>query len=141
LRTFSYFIPFSAILWAAFCDQYLGPLFGFGAAANVVMYIPFLRNIMAWLSAGSADYKVLKAGVAHGKAAAVNAAGRSTNNLYILPGGVAEVFTSTPGRHAVVFKQRRGLVTLSIETGAKLVPCYVSELCIFVFDFVLFCCC
>ena len=36
---------------------------GFGAAADVVMYLPFLRNIMAWLSAGSASYKALKEGL------------------------------------------------------------------------------
>ena len=45
--------------------------------------------------------------------------------MYILPGGVAEIFTSTPGRHSIVFKNRRGLVRLSIETGAEMVPCYV----------------
>jgi hypothetical protein len=38
---------------------------------------------------------------------------------------VAEIFTSTPGRHTIVFKSRRGLVRLSIETGAELTPCYV----------------
>ena len=46
-------------------------------------------------------------------------------NLYILPGGVAEIFTSTPGDHTIVFKERRGLARLSIETGAMLVPTYV----------------
>ena len=56
---------------------------------------------------------------------ACNAAGRKPRHLYILPGGVAEIFTSTPGRHTIVFKKRRGLVRLSIETGAQLVPCYV----------------
>ena len=55
----------------------------------------------------------------------VNAAGRKPNHLYILPGGVAEIFTSTPGRHTIVFKNRRGLCKLAIETGAQLIPCYV----------------
>jgi len=60
-----------------------------------------------------------------GKCESCNAAGRKPRHLYILPGGVAEIFTSTPGRHTIVFKKRRGLVRLSIETGAQLVPCYV----------------
>jgi len=38
-------------------------LYGFGAAADAVGYVPGLRNIMGWLSAGSASYKVLKAGI------------------------------------------------------------------------------
>jgi len=100
-------------------------VYGFGAAANVVMYLPFLRNIMAWLSAGSADYRILKDGIAHGICQSTNAVGRKPRHLYILPGGIAEIFTSTPGKHSIVFKKRRGLVKLSIDTGAKIVPCYV----------------
>ncbi len=43
-------VPFQAVLWAAFCDQHYRyedkELYGFGAAADVVGYLPFLRNIM-----------------------------------------------------------------------------------------------
>lgn len=38
-------------------------MYGFGAAADVVMYIPFLRNIMGWLSGGPASYKALMDGL------------------------------------------------------------------------------
>lgn len=50
---------------------------------------------------------------------------RKPRHLYILPGGIAEIFVSTPGKHAVVLRSRKGLCRLSIETGAKLIPCYV----------------
>ncbi len=62
-------VPFHAGLWAAYADQYLcdkesgRALYGFGAAADAVGYVPVLRNIMGWLSAGSASYKVLKNGI------------------------------------------------------------------------------
>lgn len=46
-------------------------------------------------------------------------------NLFILPGGVAEIFLSKPGSHDIVFKKRKGLIRLAIETGACLCPCYV----------------
>lgn len=44
-------VPLQALLWCAYCDQYMSDdegrkLYGFGAAADVVMYVPFLRNIM-----------------------------------------------------------------------------------------------
>lgn len=43
-------VPFHALLWAAYCDQHYvyedKKLYGFGAAADVVAYLPFLRNIM-----------------------------------------------------------------------------------------------
>jgi 2-acylglycerol O-acyltransferase 2 len=45
--------------------------------------------------------------------------------LYILPGGVAEIFVSTPGKHCIIFKKRRGVIKLALETGAEIVPSYV----------------
>ena len=122
-------IPLQAILWTSYCDQYLkdgnGEMYGFGAAADVVQYVPFLRNVMAWLTAGGASKKVLVDGLMHGKSAAANALGRKPRHLFILPGGIAEIFTSDPGKHAIVFKDRRGLIKISIQTGAQLLPTYV----------------
>ena len=42
-----------------------------------------------------------------------------------MPGGIAEVFTSSPRKQIIVFKFRRGLIKLALETGASIVPCYV----------------
>ena len=64
-------------------------------------------------------------GLLHGKCASANSNGRTPKNLFILPGGIAEIFTSTPGRHAIVFKDRRGLIKISLQTGAELLPSYV----------------
>jgi diacylglycerol O-acyltransferase 2, plant len=54
----------------------------------------------------------------------VNAAGRTPRHLYILPGGVAEIFLSTPGQHEIITK-RKGLMRLALETGTSIFPCYV----------------
>lgn len=122
-------IPLQAVLWAAYCDQYMssasGSMYGFGAAADVVAYLPILRNIMGWLTGGSAEYKVLKDGLEKGICPLTNRVGRIPRHLYILPGGVAEIFVSTPGKHAIVFKHRRGLIKLALETGTHLIPNYV----------------
>lgn len=62
-------IPLHAVLWAGYCDQYMTSrltgkkLYGFGANADILMYLPFLRNVMGWLSGGSASYSVLKNGL------------------------------------------------------------------------------
>jgi len=118
--------------WSAYCDQYFSDpitgdtLYGFGAAADVVKYLPFIKNIMGWLSAGSASYNVLKRGLDSGIAEQCNANNnRRPRHLFLLPGGVAEVFESTVGHNAIVFKNRRGLVKLALETGSDLLPCYV----------------
>lgn len=43
-------VPLHAVLWTAYCDQYfandMNALYGFGAAADAVQYVPFLRNFM-----------------------------------------------------------------------------------------------
>ena len=56
-------IPLQAILWTSYCEQYLTfdneKLYGFGAAADAVAYIPLLRNVMHWLTAGSAGYDII----------------------------------------------------------------------------------
>ena len=56
----------------------------------------------------------------------VNRAGRKPpNSLFIFPGGIAEVFASSPGTNTIVMKKHKGLMKLSLETGAMLTPCYV----------------
>ena len=53
-------IPIHGVgLWPALCDQYLGPLYGFGATTDAAMKLPLLRQLLAWMTAGSADRKVL----------------------------------------------------------------------------------
>jgi hypothetical protein len=105
-------IPIQAFLWMAFCDQYLPASYGFGAAADVAMRIPLIRQILCWGSARSASRNVLYKGLANDQ------------NLFILPGGVAEIFSSQPGTH-VAKASRRGLMKLALQTGASLVPVYV----------------
>jgi hypothetical protein len=122
-------VPFQAVLWAAFCDEFFTnwdtgkSMFGFGAAADAVCYLPFLRNWMGWVSAGSASYSTLKKGLAEGKSSVVP--NRKVKHMFVLPGGVAEIFTSTPGRNCIVFKNRKGLIKLALETGAKIAAVYV----------------
>lgn len=120
-------IPFQGIIWAAYCDQYLKDkdrfCYGFGATADAVLYLPFLRNIMMWLTAGPAGRDVLHKGLVDGDVSM--APKRKVKHLYILPGGIAEIFTSNIGRNAMIIKNRYGLMKLSVTTGARLAPSYV----------------
>lgn len=58
--------------------QYIPAIYGFGAAASAVNWIPFLRNVLAWLPAYSVEYDVLIENL-------------KDKNLFFFPGGVAEV--------------------------------------------------
>ncbi len=68
-------IPIHGFLWAAFCDQYLPVLYGIGATTDAAQRLPFLRQLLIWLSAGSAERDVLKYQMQV-----------MDKNLYILPG-------------------------------------------------------
>jgi hypothetical protein len=107
-------IPIHGYLWCAFCDQHFPNRYGFGALTDIALRLPLLRHVMGWLTSTSATKKVLLERMNVG------------DNLYILPGGVSEIFLACPGREDQVIKApRRGLMKLALETGAVLVPIYV----------------
>lgn len=118
-------VPIQACLWAGFCDQFFPQLFGFGAAATVACKLPLLRAVLGWMTCVPADYDTLLRGLKEGHCSPANNNGREPKNLFVLAGGVAEVFTSTPGKDIIVYKNRRGLCRLSLETGATIMPAYV----------------
>jgi len=118
--------PVQCLIWAAVADQYLrtpehGTLYGFGGMATVITRMPFMRSLMGWLGGVGAEYKLLKKGLT----GAVWKRPATGHNLYMLPGGLAEIFTAKPGDHTIVWNRRRGLCRLSLETGASLCPVYV----------------
>jgi hypothetical protein len=106
-------IPIHGYLWAALCNQHFPKRYGFCALTDIAMRLPLLRQLMSWLSSDAASKSILlKRMVGQGQ------------NLYILPGGVAEIFLSCPHRH-VIKAPRRGMIKLALETGAVIVPTYV----------------
>jgi len=70
-------------------------------------------QVLSWVSAGSAHRDVLKRGMDRGK------------NLFVLPGGVAEIFTATRVSGSdphVIIARRPGLMKLALRTGASIIP-------------------
>jgi len=106
-------IPIHGYLWCAFCDQHFPHRYGFGALTDIAMRLPLLRHLMSWLSSTSATKSTLMKRMMHNQ-----------DNLYILPGGVNEIFMACQGRH-VIKTPRRGLMKLCLQTGSLLVPTYV----------------
>jgi len=130
-------IPLHAFLYAGFCDEFIPELYGMGTTTDGALLLPVLRHILQFLSVGSAH-----------KQSILYAMQNLDKNLFILPGGVAEIFLShrrrnssgsgggsSSGscdkqqhqqRHVQIIKARRyGLMKLALETGAILYPVYV----------------
>ena len=123
-------IPLQVLVWVAYADQYLrtpkhGTIYGFGGMASVLLYLPILRTLMGWFTGMPATYRNLKRNLTTGSGATFGKAKHPGRNLYMLPGGLAEIFTAKPGTHTVVWRARRGLCRLALETGARLTPVYV----------------
>ena len=134
-------IPLQGFFWAAICDQLFPQMYGFAATTDIAMRLPFLRNVLKLLSTDSAS-----------KPTVLHHMENLGHNLYILPGGVAEIFLSQrkqqmaerkiidgitekktnidkakkqkqPFVH-VIKGRRHGLMKLALQTGALIIPVY-----------------
>lgn len=125
-------IPIHTLLWTAYADQYLrtpelGTIYGFGGMASVILYLPVLRT--------------LRHGMAHGATRALSRPQARADDRHAprhlprqAPGAQSvhaarrhrrDLHCREPGTHTVVWRARRGLCRLALETGARLVPMYV----------------
>ena len=43
----------------------LAAMYGFGAVADITLYLPLLRNVLGWFTAGSATYSTIRNGLLH----------------------------------------------------------------------------
>lgn len=120
-------IPLHGFLWGAICDQLLPHMYGYGGTTEFAMRLPVLRHILQYLSVGSAN-----------KERILMEMQTNDQNLFILPGGVAEIFLShrrqqqqsdsdtTLVPNTQTIKARRyGLMKLALETGAIIYPAFV----------------
>lgn len=97
-------------------------MFGYGCTTDAALYLPVLRHMLHWTSAGSARRDCV-----------LNEMQNNDQNLWILPGGVAEIFLSRRRRHPpldgpnvqTVKARRYGLMKLALETGAAIYPSFV----------------
>ncbi|KAL9183934.1 hypothetical protein ACHAXT_002020 [Thalassiosira profunda] len=115
-------IPLHGFIWGAICDQLLPHMYGVGATTDGALYLPVLRHVLQYLSVGSTQKKAIVASMQ-----------QNGQNLFMLPGGVAEIFLShrrptadNALPHVQTIKARRyGLMKLALETGASVYPCFV----------------
>ena len=82
-------------------------------------------HAVGWLSGQAASYSTLQRGLTAGVRQGTFNGKHPGRNLYMLPGGLAEIFTAQPGKHVIVWRARRGLCRLALETGARLTPMYI----------------
>jgi hypothetical protein len=115
-------IPLHGFIWGAICDQLLPHMYGYGCTTDGAMHLPVLRHVLQYLQTGSAHKKTI-----------LHQMQQRGQNLFILPGGVAEIFLShrrqtsdnTIPNTQTIKARRYGLMKLALETGAAIYPTFV----------------
>lgn len=115
-------IPLHGFIWGAICDQLLPSMYGYGSTTDGALILPVLRHVLGWIGTISANKKTV-----------LNSMQRKGEHLFILPGGVAEIFlsqrrqtsdNSLPNTQTIKAK-RYGLMKLALQTGAAIYPSFV----------------
>eukprot|EP01055_Gregarina_sp_Pseudo9_P001831 Gregarina_sp_Pseudo_9__1830@NODE_2248_length_1077_cov_67_642582_g2070_i0_p1_GENE_NODE_2248_length_1077_cov_67_642582_g2070_i0NODE_2248_length_1077_cov_67_642582_g2070_i0_p1_ORF_typecomplete_len328_score19_48DAGAT/PF03982_13/1_2e37Acyltransferase/PF01553_21/0_023_NODE_2248_length_1077_cov_67_642582_g2070_i0591042 len=113
------------IIWMAFPHgviAFSGPAYGCmyrarqirTAAADIVLRLPLIRHIFAPFNLTSGSRRSLH-----------HALKKEKSDVWIYPGGLAELFLSSPEKESIFFEARKGIIRLAIETGADLTVTYL----------------
>jgi 2-acylglycerol O-acyltransferase 2 len=103
--------PVSQLLSRSLCLQIWPGLRIYSIAASIVFKVPVWRHIMTWTGARPATAKMFKQLLQMGSVA-------------LVPGGIAEMFITSPDYEAIKLQGRKGFVRIAVETGTPIVPVY-----------------
>lgn len=106
-------IPLGCFLGISFVRDFLPAFDGTICAASIVLRLPILRQIFLWLGSGPADRSTIVSLL------------RRKQNVYLMSGGIAELFLSNRRKEQLFLQSRKGIIKLAQETNAILVPIYV----------------
>lgn len=89
----------------------LGENFHF-LAATAALYVPVYNIYLKLMGFKSVDRKPFKDTLLSGR------------SVGLIPGGIAEMFSTNMDTEVMMVKERKGFVAIALETGAQIVPCY-----------------
>eukprot|EP01054_Gregarina_sp_Poly1_P002691 Gregarina_sp_Poly_1__2690@NODE_173_length_12050_cov_429_537511_g154_i0_p5_GENE_NODE_173_length_12050_cov_429_537511_g154_i0NODE_173_length_12050_cov_429_537511_g154_i0_p5_ORF_typecomplete_len284_score17_46DAGAT/PF03982_13/1_6e30DUF3487/PF11990_8/0_32DUF3487/PF11990_8/6_1e02DUF3487/PF11990_8/69Acyltransferase/PF01553_21/0_03COX7a/PF02238_15/1_7COX7a/PF02238_15/2_2e02Arc_PepC_II/PF06847_11/9_5e03Arc_PepC_II/PF06847_11/0_36_NODE_173_length_12050_cov_429_537511_g154_i078048655 len=84
------------------------------ATADIVLRMPLIRHVFGVFNLTSGSRKSLET---HLK--------KEREDVWIYPGGLAELFLSSPDKEEIFFEKRKGIVRLAMETGADITVTYL----------------
>lgn len=81
-------------------------------AADMALRFPIFRQLCGWVGAIGASPSNISKHL------------RAGESLCLIPGGIAEMFYSSPKKDIALLRDRKGFVRLALENGADIVPVY-----------------
>ncbi len=80
--------------------------------ANAIFKVPFYNTLLQMLGFQSVDRNNMTTLLNKGR------------SVGIIPGGIAEMFVTSENEETLVVQDRKGFISVGLETGAQIVPCY-----------------
>jgi acyl carrier protein len=80
--------------------------------ANAIFKVPFYNTLLQMFGFQSVDRKNMTSLLNKGR------------SVGIIPGGIAEMFVTSDKEETLVVQDRKGFISVGLETGAQIVPCY-----------------
>ena len=90
-----------------------------GAVASILLRIPVLRHLLAWHGLVPASRETIAALL------------KASVSVVLIPGGIRELFESSPRHETYVLMHRKGFVRLAMDANVSLVPilCFGNTAC------------
>ena len=105
-------IPLHSIIMSAIIEQHFPHMYGFAVAADVLLRLPLMRQVIGWLNTYGSTKQSLDKHL-------------ETKNMFITLDGIRGIFLAKPGREVAVINQRMGFFRLAMKHRARVVPVYV----------------
>jgi len=80
--------------------------------ADMALRFPVFRHLLGWVGAIGASSSSMQKHLKQG------------DSLCLIPGGIAEMFLTTPTEDIALLRERKGFVRIALQTGVDIVPVY-----------------
>lgn len=106
-------IPFGGLAAGSMFDTVTPGYYGRVAMQPILFKMPLLRQLFSWYHGTTNDRNTLTHLLSNG------------TSCSIWPGGIAELFLSSPHNEILYIRSRKGFAKLALQTGVTIVPYYV----------------
>ena len=123
--------PYGGFLTILLWRQFISYPF-LGCAADVLFYIPIIKQVFAWVGVIPANKQLIKSSLENEHAIGVTPGGlllyfhtlSLSLSLHLTP-GIAEIFEVGNLDETLIMNNRKGLIRIALQTGTQIVPCYI----------------
>ncbi|KAK8803607.1 hypothetical protein WA158_001301 [Blastocystis sp. Blastoise] len=107
-------VPIGPLFFGLYINYLFPSIYPRTCVASILLRIPFFRQFYSWIGCVPAN-----------KCTIENVIKNEKRNICILPGGVAEIFTSNVDKEVLYMKKRKGFIKIASKYHLYLCPVYI----------------